>query len=77
MINKVINRNKENTPHLKGNLTIELNQVNTCFPFQQVLYFASIWMDILLVKSTFFYQSVANNLLDRPGGVGRKGRLKT
>ena len=40
-------------------LTIELNQVNTCFTFQQVLYFATIWIGILLlVHSTFFYQSV-------------------
>ncbi len=37
MINKVIKPNKENTPQLKGTLTIELNQVNTCFTFQQVL----------------------------------------
>ncbi len=42
MINKVIKRNKENTPHLKGTLTIELNQVNTCLTFQQVLYFTSL-----------------------------------
>ncbi len=54
MINKVIKRNKENTPHLKGTLTIELNHVNTCFIFQQVLYFALIWIGILLVHSTFF-----------------------
>ncbi len=54
MINKVIKRNKENTPHLKGTLAIQLNQVNTCFTFQQVLYFASIWIGILLVKLTFF-----------------------
>ncbi len=33
MINKVIKCNKENTPHLKGTLTIELNQVNTFFYF--------------------------------------------
>ena len=37
---KVIKRNRENTPHLKGTLTIELNQINTCFTFQQVLCFA-------------------------------------
>ncbi len=42
MINKVIKRNKENTPHLKGTLTVELNQVNTCITFQQVLYFATL-----------------------------------
>ncbi len=42
MINKVIECNKENTPHLKGTLTIELNQINTCFTFQQVLYFATL-----------------------------------
>ncbi len=42
MINKVIKRNKEYTPHLKGTLTIELNQVNTCFTFKQVLYFATL-----------------------------------
>ncbi len=59
MINKVIKRNKENTPHLKGTLTIELNQDNTCFTFQQVFYFATLWTGILLVHSTFFYQSVA------------------
>ena len=38
-------------------LTIELNQVNTCFTFQQALYFATLWIGILLVNSTFFYQS--------------------
>ncbi len=38
MVNKVIKRNKENTPHLKGTLTIELNQCNTCFTFEQVIY---------------------------------------
>ncbi len=60
MINKVIKRNKENTPHLKGTLTIELNQMNTYFTFQQELYFASLYIGILLVHSTFFYQSVEN-----------------
>ncbi len=40
MINKVIKHNKESTPKLKGHLTIELNQINTCFTFQQVLYSA-------------------------------------
>ena len=30
------------------------NQVNTCFTFQQVLYFATLWIDILFVDSTFF-----------------------
>ncbi len=39
MINKVI---KRNTPQLKGTLTIELNQGNICFTFQQVLYFATL-----------------------------------
>ncbi len=57
MINKVIKRNKENTPHLKETLTIELNQVNT-FTYQQVLYFATLWLGILLVHSTFFYQAL-------------------
>ncbi len=42
MINEVIKRNKERTPHIKGHLTIELNQTNTCFTFQQVLYLASL-----------------------------------
>ena len=41
-INKVTKRNKENTPHLKRTLTIELNQVYTCFTFQEVLYFATL-----------------------------------
>ncbi len=41
-------------------LTIEFNQVKTCFTFQQVLYFATLWIGILLVHSTFFYQSVYN-----------------
>ncbi len=54
MINKVIKRNKESTPHLKGHLSIELNQINTYFTFQQVLYLASLWIGILLVHSTFF-----------------------
>ncbi len=49
---KVIKRNKENTPHLKRPLAIELNQVNTCFTFQQVLYFANHWIGILLIHST-------------------------
>ncbi len=62
MINKVIKRNKESTPSLKGTLTIELNQVNTCFTIQQVLYFATLWIGILLVHSTFFYQSVGISL---------------
>ncbi len=34
------------------------NQANTCFTFQQVFYFATLWIGILLVHSTFFYQSV-------------------
>ena len=54
MINKVIKRNKENTPHLKGDFDYWTNQVNTCFTFQQVLYFATLWKGILLVHSTFF-----------------------
>ncbi len=61
MVNKVIKRNriKQNTPHLKGTLTIELNQCNTCFIFEQIIYFATLWKGpILLVHSTFFYQSV-------------------
>ncbi len=41
MINKVIKCNKENASHIKGTLTIELNQVNTCFTLQ-VLYFATL-----------------------------------
>ena len=49
---------------------LELNQVNTCFTFQQVLYFATLWIGIILVHSTFFYQSVKkchgyNDSLDR------------
>ena len=40
MINKVVKHNKENTPHLKG--TVELNLVNTCITFQQVFYFATL-----------------------------------
>ena len=55
MINKVM---KRNTPHLKRTLTIGLNQVNTCFTFQQVFYFATFWIGILLVHATFVYQSV-------------------
>ncbi len=72
MINKVIKRNKESTPHLKGHLTIELNQINTCFTYQQVLYLASLWIGILLVHSTFFYQSVVKSLtiLLRLSGCG-------
>ncbi len=62
MINKVIKPNKENTPHLKRTLTIELNQVNTCFTFQQVLYFATLWIGILLVNSTFFLPECADTL---------------
>ncbi len=58
MINKVMKCNKENTPHLKRTLTIGLNQVNTCFTFQQVFYFATLWICILLVLATFIYQSV-------------------
>ncbi len=42
---------------LKSALNRELNQINTCFTFQQVLYLASLWIGILLVHSTFFYQS--------------------
>ena len=58
MINMVVKHNKENTLHLKGTLTIEINQVNTCFTFQQVLYFVGLWIGILSIHSTFFYQSV-------------------
>ncbi len=42
MINKVIKCNRENTPHLKGTLTIELNRLNIGFTFQQVLNIASL-----------------------------------
>ena len=35
MINKVIKRNRENTPHMKRTLTIELNQLNTCLLFNK------------------------------------------
>ncbi len=32
------------------------------FTFQQVLYLASLWIGILLVHSTFFYQSAGGML---------------
>ncbi len=34
MVNKVIKRKKENNPHLKWTLTIEINQVDTLQPFE-------------------------------------------
>ncbi len=57
--------------HLRsGTLTIEINQVNTCFTFQQVLYFSSLWIGILSIHSTFFtrvYQRFIPTLLCRCG----------
>ncbi len=42
---------------LKRTLTIELNQVNICFTFQQVLYSVTLWIDKFSWFIQLFFQS--------------------
>ncbi len=57
-------------------LTIEFNQVITCFTFQQVLYFATLWIGIPLVHSTFSYQSVPPWTDSKPARLHEAGSFK-